>query len=291
MLDVFDIYEPETVTEAIEMLTHFGDEAAIYAGGTELLLLMKEGLVHYPHLIDIKTIRLLDAITVDSAEQTLQIGSLATHYALEHSPLVRRHAPTLGEVESQIANVRVRVAGTIGGNLCFAEPHSDLATLLLAWGGSLHLDGPRGTRQVPIDEFFLGFLETTRQADEILTRITIPLLEKGRAGAYEKFSLHERPMATAASFLALKNEVIQDARLVIGSVGPAPIRVIAAEAMLDGEHPSAELFAAAGECARNATEATDDIYGSAEYKSHLACVLSKRALTCAASSAQGAFDE
>ncbi len=287
MLDVFEIHEPATVSAAAEMLAHYGFDAAIYAGGTELLLLMKAGLVHYPHLIDIKTVPHLDTITLDTERQALRIGPLVTHHRLEHAPLVHQHAPLLAEVESRIANLRVRAAGTLGGNLCFAEPHSDPATLLLAWGATLELTGPGGTRAVPAAEFFVGLFETIRQPDEILTGITIPLLQAGTGGAYEKFSLHERPTVTVAALLHIQDGVIDDARIALGSVGPMPVRVTAAEDMLRGERPAADLFAAAAEAAHQAADAVDDLYGSAQYKRHLARVLTTRALQAAAQRANG----
>ena len=279
MLGVFDIHEPASVNEASEMLRHYGSDAAVYAGGTELLLLMKGGLVHYPHLINIKTIPQLNEIRFD--EKSLQIGALATHHQLEHDAVIRKHTPLLSEVESNIANLRVRITGTIGGNLCFAEPHSDLATLLLAWGADLELANVEHIRQVPVDEFFVGLFATERQDDEILTGITISHFEDGMVGAYEKFGTHERPTATVAVILQMQDGLIGDARVAIGSVGPVPLRVVDTERMLQNERPSATLLEEAVAQARQAVDAVDDIYGSADYKRHLTGVLVERALRAA----------
>ena len=146
----------------------FGPDAAIYAGGTELLIVMKERLAHFPHLIDIKRIPGLNEIAFDAERRELSIGAVATHRDLERSPVVRERFPALGELEAAVANIRVRNAGTIGGNLCFAEPHSDPATLLTALDAQLTLTSASGTRQLPMASFITGLMETARRHEEIL---------------------------------------------------------------------------------------------------------------------------
>jgi len=284
MLGVFEIHEPETAQDASTLLAKHGWEATVYAGGTELLVLMKEGLVHYPHLVNIKTVPGLDGITVDTANNSLEIGSLATHRQLETSETVKERLPLLAEVEATVANVRVRSAGTIGGNLCFAEPHSDPATFLMAWGATLELTRGDGSRQVAIEDFFVDLFETAREEDEILTGIKLPLLAD-TTGGYEKFTTHERPTACVATVLQMKDGAIDDARLSVGSVGPVPIRVPEAEGTLRGEQPSDALFEAAAEHAHDAADAVGDIYGSANYKRHLVRVLTARALNKAVAQA------
>lgn len=281
MLSRFVIHEPETVEEASELLAAHGPEAAIYAGGTELLVVMKERLVHFPHLVNIKTIPGLAGISLDTAGGALAIGSLATHRAIERSSVVREHAPLLAELEAHVANVRVRVAGTIGGNLCFAEPHSDPATLLLAWGAMLTLTSAKGSRDVPAEDFFLGLLETARRHDEILTAIHVPLMPVDAVNAYERFKIHERPTATVAVVLRLTADEIVEARVVAGSVGPRPMRLPLAEAVLIGQRPVGALFASAGARARDEVEVTEDAFESGDYKRNLVRVLTERALTAA----------
>lgn len=291
MLRPFEIHEPGTVEEASVLLAQFGFDAAIYAGGTELLLIMKEGLAHFPHLVNIKTIPGLDEIALSTEGDELQIGPLATHWELERSPTVKKHAPLFAEVESQVANTRVRAMGTIGGNLCFAEPHSDPATLLLAWGATLELSSADAQRQLPAADFTLGMFETARQPDEILTRIRLPLLSENTAGAYRKFSTHERPMATVAALLEVKDGMIEHARLAVGSVGPVPIRASEAEELLRGQGAEEAAFSTAGELAASASDPIDDLHGSAEYKRHLVRVLTTQALEQAAKRAAGAVNE
>jgi carbon-monoxide dehydrogenase medium subunit len=285
MLGVFEIHEPQTVEEAAGLLSEYGFDATVYAGGTELLLLMKEGLVHYPHLINVKTIPGLGEIAVEDGQ--LAIGTLVTHYQIERSAIVDAHAPLLAEVEKTVANVRVRAAGTIGGNLCFAEPHSDPATLLMAWGGTVELTSVDGKRELLIEDFLLGLFQTARQDDELLTGLRMPLLPDGMVGAYQKFTTHERPTACVAALLKIAGGVVEDARLSIGSVGPVPVRVRAAEDILRGEAPSEAVFEAAADAAFQAADPVDDLYGSAAYKRNLVRVLATRALGEAARRAEG----
>ena len=278
MLDVFEILQPATPAEAAALLAERGDEAAIYAGGTELLLVMKEGLAHFPYLIDLKTVPGLDSLALSADGAALEIGPLARHAQIERSAVVRQHAPLLAEVVGGIANPRVRASGTLGGNLCFAEPHSDPATLLLAWGASVELTSPHSVRCLPLDSFFTGILATARQPDEVLTLISLPRLPQGMTGAYAKFATHERPTATVAALVQMAGGVVQEARIVVGSAGPYPVRAREAEAALTGAAPSEAALRAAGQAAAQAIDPLDDQYGSGEYKRHLAGVLTMRGL-------------
>lgn len=279
MLDPFQIHEPRSVLEASQLLAEYGDEAAVYAGGTELLVIMKERLVHYPHLVNIKTIPGLNQI--GATDDELIIGALATHKAIEQSPLVLAHAPLLAQLEALVANLRVRSTGTLGGNLCFAEPHSDPATLLIAWNASITLVSAAGTRHTPLDRFFTGLLETARRPDEIATEIRIPL-PVPHASAYERFKIHERPTATVAVALRMNGALVANARIVVGSVGARPQRMTAAEELLIGEQPKAAIRAEAALLVRDAVEPTEDGFESSDYKRRLAHVLTARALAAAA---------
>ena len=283
MLDRLTIHEPRTVVEASAMLTEFGTDATIYAGGTELLVVMKERLIHYPHLVNIKTVPGLDEISVDG--DSCSIGALATHRVIERSPIVRQYLPLLAELEANVANVRVRSTGTIGGNLCFAEPHSDPATLLMAWDASVVLESTAGRRDVPLSDFFTGLLETDRRQDEIMTSIRIPLPVPA-GSAYERFKIHERPTVTVAVTLTMNGDTVADARIVIGSVCDRPTRVLAAEQCVIGQVPSIAAASAAA-IVHDTIEPTEDKFESTDYKRHLAKVLTTRAIGVAAVRASG----
>ena len=283
MLRSFEIHQPHRVEEAAATYGHYGEDAAFYAGGTELLLVMKEGLAHYQHLIDLKTIPGLGTIALDG--QWLSIGGTATHRAVERHPAVREAFPITAEVERMVANVRVRNVGTIGGNLCFAEPHSDVGALFLVFEGGVDLAGRSGTRSIPIQEFFRGAYETARQPDEVLPRVRLQRWGPHTRGAYMKFGFHERPtlgVAVAVTLTPDRSGVV-DARIAVGSVAPAPTRMPEAEAMLRGRSVSdaeAALEEAAA-AAASAVDAVSDLHGSAEYKQEMVKVFVRRAYRAA----------
>jgi aerobic carbon-monoxide dehydrogenase medium subunit len=272
MLAPFEMHEPATVADASALLRHHGEEAAVYAGGTELLVLMKERISHFPHLINIKTIPGLNEIRLDGDE--LVIGALATHRHIARSALVQAAFPILAEMEHLIANVRVRNAGTLGGNLCFAEPHSDPATLLIALSAHFVLSSGQTTRAVPAESFFTGLLETNRKPEELLTEIRIPRLPDGARIAYERFKTHERPAATVAVALLPDGE----ARIVVGSVAARPARMQSAEAALTEMELTPAAIGRTASFAAAEIDPTEDVFESVAYKRHLVRVLVRRAL-------------
>src|SRR6266571_4034220 len=154
LLPRFTIDQPASLTEASELLLEYGEDGRAYAGGTELLLAMKQGGLRYRHLVDIKTVPGLN--TIEEQDSQIRIGALVTHLALERSTLIRERLPAFAELEAHVANPRVRATGTLGGNLCFGEPHSDPATLLLCLEARLQVAGPQGKRELPIDELLVG---------------------------------------------------------------------------------------------------------------------------------------
>src|SRR6058998_652180 len=172
----FTIHQPKTVAEASQMLAEYGDKGRLYAGGTELLLAMKHDLLRYEHLVDVKTIP--DLNKIERKNGSLMIGGTVTHRAIERSPLVRANLPVLAEMETKVANIRVRATGTLGGNLCFAEPHSDPATLLLALDAKAQVHGKSGQKTVAIDKLITGAYETSFSTDEILIAVEISVLSK-----------------------------------------------------------------------------------------------------------------
>ena len=285
MLAPIEIHAPCTISDASALLRQYGDEAAVYAGGTELLIVMKERLTPVDRLIDIKKIDGLRDITFDDGG-TLTIGALATHREIARAPLVQGHSPWFADLEGIIANTRVRAAGTIGGNLCFAEPHSDPATLLSALEATVQLESSAGSRNVPVEQFFLGLLETVRNPDEIMTQISLPRLWETTGVSYQRFKTHERPVATVAAAVSVNRGVIDDARVFIGSVGPKPQRMIAVEAALRGQEPGLAPFQEAGLLAAQAADIDEEGFESADYKRHLVAVYVQKAVQDAADKAK-----
>lgn len=273
----FSIHQPKTVTEASQMLAEFGEKARLYAGGTELLLAMKHDLLRYEHLIDVKTIPDLDKI--ESKNGALVIGSTASHRAIERSALVRQSLPVFADMETHVANVRVRASGTLGGNLCFAEPHSDPATLLTALGAKAHVHGKSGNRSLGVDELITGAYETSLKADELLAAVEIPVLSKSQRAAYLKFQLKERPTLGLALVIDIEGDTIKKATAVVGSVSVVPTQSDQANQLLCGSRKQVEKqLADAGETLAQAADPVDDLEGGADYKRHLIGVFLRRAV-------------
>jgi carbon-monoxide dehydrogenase medium subunit len=271
------------VGEAVDLLARHGEEATVYAGGTELLLAMKLRVLRYGHLIDVKRIPGLAEIAV--RDGALALGALATHYALERHPLVARHLPAYAALSRAVANVRVRVAGTLGGNLCFAEPHADPPALLAALGAAVRLAGPDGERDVPVADFVRGAFDTARGAAEVLTRVTVPLAP-GQRVAYERFAHLERPTAGVAAVLTLAGDArsVAAASVWAGAVGMRPAPLPAVAEGLAGV-PLAAIGDVLAEAAARGAETCpvdEDIHGSEDYKRHLVAVLTERAVRRAA---------
>jgi carbon-monoxide dehydrogenase medium subunit len=197
----FKIWQPRTVAEASEMLAEFGEGGRLYAGGTELLLAMRAGALSYDHLVDVKTVGGLAELAVEDGE--VRIGAAVAHLPIERSRAVRERLPVLTYVESRVANARVRATGTLAGNLCFAEPHSDPATLLLCLGARVRVESRRGRRELGIGELIVGPFETSLGEDELVTQIIIPLPPENCRTAYRKFTVHEYPSLGLAVLLEL----------------------------------------------------------------------------------------
>lgn len=278
-LPPFELHRVDTVAEATATLAELGDDAVLYAGGTELLLLMKLGLVSYRHLVDIKPIAELQGIAVDDG--VLHVGGGVRHRAIERSPLVTAGWPVLAEMERWVANIRVRTVGTLGGNLAFADPHSDPATFLLAADAAIVLGRGEERRRLAIADFVLGPYDAALEPGELVVRVEVPPVPAGAGMAHLRFAFHERPAATVSVLARVAAGEIAEARVAIGSVGLQPVRAAEAERLLVGlqaDDLDPAVLRAAGEAAATASEPDDDANGSAEYKANLVAVLVGRAL-------------
>ena len=279
MLRRFRLEEPESIKDASDLLARHGESARLYAGGTELLLAMKEGLVHCERLINIKKIPSLDQIKAENG--SIDIGALVTHRQLVESSVLRELLPAVVWMESDIANIRVREVGTLGGNLCFAEPHADPGTLLLVLGAQLFATRGSSNREIPVEQFFVDAYETCLKPDEILTGVRVPVPSRPSGVAYLKFGYLERPSVGVAVRITLdqSRESIADVRIAVGCAGPIPRRVEEAEGLLRGASlkEAAPLVTQAGEIAGRGAEAISDLHGSQDYKEHIVGILLKRA--------------
>jgi len=277
----FDYLEPTTVAEACALLKQHGGEAKVFAGGAHLTILMKQGLLAPKALVNIKKIPELKGIRYD-AKEGLSIGALVTHREVETSALVREKFPVLSEAEREVANIRVRNMGTVGGNLASGEPLTDLSQIFIALDGKAKIAGPNGQRMIAVEELFLDFYTTSLAEDEILTHVVLPPLPPRSGIEYIRFSsssVVDKPSAGVAVRLTLDSsgETVQTARIVLGCVGATPVRARKAEALLAGKKVTPELAVEAGSTASQECNPTSDLRGSEHYKRAIVHTLVKRA--------------
>ena len=207
-----------------------------------------------------------------------------THRALETSPIVREHAPSFAYAESQVANVRVRNQGTLGGNLCFNDPHSDPGTILLVHNASVLVGSQRGERQLPLNAFLSDMYSTALEADELLLEVQISPLPAGMQSAYVRLHRYQRPTLGVAAAVRIENGTVAEARLAIGCIGPKASRLAELQTKIKGNAISdiGRFFAEQKSYLRGVLRPMDDLLGSAEYKLYMACVLLGDALEQAA---------
>lgn len=277
----FFLHRPQGLDEAIRLKTEHGDAATFHAGGTELLVALKAHVLRYEHVIDLKQIAALKGVRLRD-DGTISIGSLTSHDAIANDPIVRERLPGYAELSEHVANIRVRIAGTLGGVLCFAEPHADAPTLLCALDAWMVLRGPNGEREVPSRDFHVGEFMTARDDDEVLTSIEIAPQSAGTRSAYRSFGHTERPAVGVAAVWSTDNP--QRLSLWAGAISASPVclaRTEDAAAALPADLPSADTWARlqrAVAADAQAIEAHDDLHGGADYKRHLVSVLAERAI-------------
>ncbi|HET9972689.1 MAG TPA: FAD binding domain-containing protein [Streptosporangiaceae bacterium] len=281
-LPPFTLHRPESVGQASRLLADLGDEGAAYCGGTELLLAMKLGLASYEHLVDLKRVGALRGITGLSSGG-VGIGATTTHREIETSAILRASYPEMCTMISQVANVRVRSAGTLGGNLCFADPHSDPASFLMAAGAVMTCQRGDATRRIPAADFLTGPYQTALAPGELLTAVELPPRPDRAALSHLRFKLTERPAVTVTALLTLAaagsaSPAVATARLVVGSVGSVPF---AADTAILAGAAAEDFEARAAACAEQAAAGCaplPDGEASAGYLRHLVFVHARQAL-------------
>src|SRR5919106_52919 len=222
----FDLLQPRSLAEASELLVKHGDETRPIAGGTTLVILMKQRAVHYPCLVDLQSIPGLDQIALE--RDGIRIGGLVTHRAVELSPVVRNSIPVVADAFGTIGNVRVRQTASVGGNLAHADYRLDPPPALLVLGAAVTVFGPNGSRTIPLKEFFRGMYETALEPGEILVDVKVPFMPEKSQAVYLKYSAlsaNDWPCLGVAALLSKDNGRCGELRLALGGVAATPLMI------------------------------------------------------------------
>lgn len=283
----FEYHVPSDLDEAVALLERLGDDAKVLAGGHSLVPAMRFRLAQPQHLIDINRIDGLAYVREEGGH--LAIGAMTREADVEHAPEVTQRYPLLADAGKVIADPLVRNRGTVGGNLAHADPANDHPAVMLAYGATLVAHGPGGSREIAVDDFFVGLFENALEPNEILVEIRVPTPSEGAGGAYEKFErkVGDYAISAAAVQLTMKGDTCTAARIGLTNVNPVPMRAVGAEAELVGKAVTDEVVEAAGQAAAKECDPSADLRGSAEYKRDVTRVLVKRAIRRAVERAQG----
>ncbi len=273
MLPDFELFEPRDLQEAVAILAELGGRARPLAGGTDLMVEMREGRARPEYLVDIKRLEELKGVTV-SKDGVIGIGALTTLRALERSSIVRERLPILYDAVSQMGSVQIRSRGTIGGNLCNAHASADGTAALLALGARLRLCGAKGSREIAIEELFSSTHKTVLNAGEILAHIHLSSGSGGSGAAYAKFTVRnamDPALVGVGVFLQIERDgaVCRAARIALATTGPRPQRATRAEELLRGQRLSDEVFAQAGEAAAEEANVGSNWRAPEDYARHL----------------------
>lgn len=270
---------PQSVGETVHILEVEGEGAHVIAGGTDLVVRMRDGVVRPTALVDIQ--RLPELAEIDRRNHSLHIGATVTIASLITSPDVRRLAPVIAEAGSLMGAVQLRNLATVGGNLASAVPSADLAPPLLALGAVAHIIGPTSRRTLPLEAFFVGPHLSALAPGELLTAVEVPLPAAGSGAAFLKFgkrSAQVLSVVNASAWVQLRNGIVEEVRIALGAVAPTPMRARAAEDVLRGEPPDPRHLDESALAAAAETKPISDMRGSAGFRRELSRVLVRRAL-------------
>jgi carbon-monoxide dehydrogenase medium subunit len=278
----FDYVRPSSLDEAVSALAGGGEDAKVIAGGQSLLPLLRLRLAYPELLVDVGGLAELTGVT-DTGD-TLVIGARTTLYQLIHDPLVAEHGGLFAQTAGLIADPAIRHRATLGGALAHADPAGDLPAVALALDATLIARGPGGEREIPAADFFVDYLTTSLEPNEILTAIRVPKLGAGWGYRYEKFHRTMQAWATVgvAALVRRSNGSVTEARIGLTNMGPTPLRAAASEGAAAGAEASREALRAAAGRADEGTNPPADLHGAPDYRRHLARVLTGRALAAAA---------
>jgi carbon-monoxide dehydrogenase medium subunit len=283
-MEAFDYMRPTSVADACALLREAGGTARPLAGGTDILVQMREGKLRPAALVSLRDVPGLRSVRREQ-DGGLTIGAATRLIDVETSPDVLRDHAALVEAASWIGSVQVRDRATIGGNLCNAAPSADTAPILIAYGSSVTISDGRDERTLPLEDFFTGPGETVLEPGELLTAISVPPAPAHSHAKYYKTFRSAMDCCTVGVAVlvvfAPDSKVVEEARVVLGAIAPTPIRAPRCEEMLRGKELDSALMASVGALAAEEARPIDDVRASAEYRRVLAEVLTKRALAAA----------
>ncbi len=275
----FYYYSPSTLNEALELLDEHQDDGRPMAGGTALVVLMKQSLLEADHLISLSRIPGLSGIRLEA--DGLHIGALTHHREVETSSLVKQHAPLLAEVYRHVATVRIRNVATVGGGIAHADPSQDPPSGLIVLDARVKLQSKNGERILPITEMFTDYYETAIQPGELITEVIVPTVPAAARTVYLKFlprTLDDYATVAVAARAELDNGTIRNLRVALGAAGPTPVHATAVEQALEGQQATAAAIRSAAEAVADQVDPLDDFRGSSDYKRDMAVVFTRRAL-------------
>jgi carbon-monoxide dehydrogenase medium subunit len=278
----FDYVRAGSVDEAVAALVAGGEEAKVLAGGQSLMPLLRTRLASPSVLVDCSRVEGMRGVS--DAGDALVIGASTTHHEVMHDALVRQHAPLVATATETVADPAIRHRGTFGGSLAHADPAGDLPTVAVALGFEMEAAGPGGRRTISAADFFVDYFTSALAPDEVLVSVRVPKLGDGWGFDYQKFhrSAQAWAMVGVAAAVRRSNGSIAEARIGLTNMGATPLRAAAVEAALAGADASADAVAGAAASAADGTHPTSDIHAKADYREHLARVLTRRAVASAA---------
>jgi carbon-monoxide dehydrogenase medium subunit len=274
----FELLEPGSAIEASRMMADHGEDARLYAGGTALLLAMRQRLLAPSHVVYVGALPGLNAIEFDETSG-LRIGALARHADLANAEVVRKRYPMLASMAGQVANPQVRNVATLGGNLCYADPATDPPTCLMALGARVRTVSSAGERTLGLENFYVDYYQTALTPDEVVVGVDVPPLQVDMRGAYTRFlrtAAEHRPLVGVAVIGTQTRGALHDCRIAIGASVPIPTRSTRAEQFLEGKPPSRQVIEDAAALAAEDIQPLSDFRGSAEYRREMVRVVVKR---------------
>jgi carbon-monoxide dehydrogenase medium subunit len=273
----YDYYQPRTVNEALHLMDDLGDGARYIAGGTDLIVRIKQKVMQPDALISLQGIDSLKGFQVN---EQASIGSMTLFRDIERSKELRKSCPALVEAVTVLANPQVRNVGTPGGNISNAAPSADCAPPLLVMEAVLTVEGPGGERRIPIEDFFIGPGKTCMDSTEILTRILVPGIRKGTGTVFLKVGRvsQDIAIANAAALLVMEGQKCRKCRIAAGAVAPVPLRLKKVEKLLEDRIVDKELMDEAARLASKEVQPITDVRSTEEYRRHISGVLVKKAI-------------